>query len=977
MKKIIFLISVLALCTAVPSYAFTDIADSDICADSVQRLSDLGIINGFSDGSFRPEERLTRTQFAKITVCMLDKEDEARSNSAVTPFFDVDQFYWGVPYINYVSRNAVIKGYSDGSFHPESEITFAEAVTVLMRTLGYNEENVGYYWPDNYMDQALSMGLLDGIYKSCNEPITRAEAALLADRTLFTDKSGTNDEFIKSLGYSLIEDAVILATSAEDETLKANEIRLGDDTVYEVIGYDGFRAMSYAEYLVADEDKKVVSAVGYADGDAGISKINEQGYSVITGCCIIANSGDDRKLAGDEIRTSRGVYKVKDNSILEDTEKIGTLVLDRDKKVIYALTEDIPYTEYIINESFDGGIEYISDNSKYPLALAADFPVYTDYKEKRNFSDAADEFVSGSKLTVYSSGGYSYGVLDTNAGYSVMEECFIIASKEEDKSLSAEQVRTSEGVYSVKSAGLLSQTGKLGTVVINDEHKIEQFIPLELDASSVSANRLTGSTLEYIRPDGSKGSFRFDNTFVTYLDYNKSTFAGTKNEITPGTEITFYGKGGAWDFAVIDTADEITPVLASRNYSGNEDSLEGITIKKDNLTVYRAGEAAQLSDIRKDDVLYYNPKTNILDVYTAKVTGIYSEAKPSKAYVSSVTVGGADYEVGDTAVSALDASAGSFEIGERVTLLLGKDGKAVFAAEISDTVMYDYGVLLDTYTNIKSGTENKGRSEIIAKLFMPDGNILEYAADRDYKDYKGDLMKITFAENTVSLSKVSPSKLSGTIDKQGRRIGTKTVLKDVSIIQRISDEDAEKAEAALLRWDTLDIGSISSGQVITYVSANDFGDIGILYVTDITKLSYEYAMVTGVVQNEDSADYKLLKDGVTETKTFRGRRSVVSGIPAAYKTGGGEEDIFNLYETAKSGSIDAIDGSRIMVGGVIYNLSDNVVFYSVDMSRASRKYATLSLSDVQSARGRISKVTIYSDTDKDSSIKAVVIDLRK
>lgn len=980
MKKIILLVFAAFVCMSFPAYAFTDVSDTDGYAQSVQRLSDFGIINGFSDGSFRPDETLTRTQFSKITVCMLDKEDDAKSNSVVTPFFDVDQFYWGVPYINYVSKNAIIKGYTDGSFHPESNITFAEAVTVLLRTLGYKEENVGYYWPDNYMDQARSMGLLDDIYKNYNDPITRAEAALLADRILFTDTNGTSDEFIKSLGYTLVEDAVIIATSAEDETLKANEIQLGDDTIYEVTGFDKFKAMSYAENLVIDEDKKVVSVQGYADGDKGIAKIKEQGYNVITDCCIIANSGNDRNLASDEIRTSKGVYKVRDTDVLGNTEEYGTLVLNKDKKVIYAVTAEIPYTEYVVRESFDGGIEYISSNSAVSLALSQDFPVYVDYEEKQNFSAVTDKFVSGSELTVYNSGTYSYGVLDTNAGYSIIDECFIIADKNDDKSLSAEQVRTSNGVYKVKSTNILSQTGSLGTAVIDNENKIEQFIPTSLGAESVVANKLTDNTLEYIRSDGSKASFRFDNTFVTYLDYNKSTFASTKGEITAGTDITFYGENGNWDFAVIESADEVTPVLASKNYTGSEDNVEGIPIKRDNLTVYRSGLASGLSEIRKDDVLYYNPKTNILDVYTDKVTGIYSEAKPNKAYVSAVVVGGSEYTVDTTAVSALDASGGSFEIGERVTLLLGKDDKAVFAVELSDTALYDYGVLLDTYTNIKSGTNDKGKSEIIAKMFMPDGNILEYAADKDYKDYKGDLMKLSFDGDTVSLSKVSQSKLSGTIDKSGRTIGGRNVLKDVSILQRISDEDAAEAEVALIDWDMLDVDSISSSQVITYVSANAFGDIQILYVEDITNLSYEYAMVTGVEKNEDDDTFKLLKDGKTETVTIRGHHMVYSGIPAAYKAGGDSGDIFNLYETAKARSIDAIDGGRIMVGGTIYQLSDNVVFYSVDASRAAPKYATLSLSDMQSLKDSdISRVVVYSDTDitKNSSIKAVVVTLNK
>ncbi len=967
--------------SAVPAYAFTDMTDDNQYTQNVQRLSDFGIINGFSDGSFRPDETLTRAQFAKIIVCMLDKEDEAKSNSVVTPFFDVDQFYWAVPYINYVSKNAIIKGYTDGSFHPESELTLAEAVTVLLRTLGYNEENVGYYWPDNYMDQANSMGLTNSVMAGAYEPITRLETAILVDNALFTDKNGTKDEFIKSLGYSLVEDAVIVATSAEDETLKSTEIKLGDDSIYESKGFSGFTAMSYAENLVIDEDGYVVSVQGYHSGADGIAQIQNQGYNVITDCYLIATSGDDRNLASDEIRTSKGVYKVKDTNILNKTEEYGTLILNKDKKAIYALTSKTPYTEYVVKESFDGGISYISSNNVVPLELAADFPVYVDFEEKQNFTDATDKFISGSELTVYSGNTWSYGVLDTKAGYSIVDECFIIASKDDDKSLSAEQVRTSNGVYKIKSTSILSQVGTVGSAVIDSENRIEQFIPTSLDKTSVVANKLTDNTLEYIKADGSKGTFKFDNTFVTYLDYNKGTFANTKNEITAGTDITFYGENGNWDFAVIDTADDIVPVLASKNYTGNETSIEGISINRGSLIVYRSGLASDLSKIRKDDVIYYNKKTNTVDVYTDKITGIYYEAKPSKAYVSSVIVGGNEYAVDTTAVSALDASAGSFEIGERVTLLLGKDDKAVFATELSDTVLYDYGVLMDTYTNVKTGTANGGRSEIIAKMFMPDGNILEYTADKDYKDYKGALMKISFSGDTVSLTKAPTTKISGEIDKSARTLGGKNVLKDVSILQRVSNEDADNVEIELINWDTLDIGSISSSQTITYIPANAFGDVQILYVTDITNLSYNIAMVTGSQTSENGGTYKLLKDGATETVTSQGKRTVYTGIPAAYKLSGGNQidDIFNLYEIGDAYKIDAVEGGRIMINNTVYQMSGDVVFYAIDNNKATTKYTTLSLSDMQKlSSSDISKVKIYSDQhiSKTGTIKAVVVTLK-
>jgi len=981
MKKILMLISVVSVLFAQTAAGaeFNDISAEFGYAQSVGRLAEFGIINGFEDGSYHPDDTITRAQFAKTIVCMLDKEEEAKANSVVTSFFDVDQYYWGVPYINYVAKNSIIKGYTDGSFHPEAPITLSEAATVLLRTLGYNEEDVGYYWPDNYVDKAVAMEITKGVSAGIYEAVTRAEAAMMIDAALFSDAKESKDEFIKTLGYELVEDAVIVATSDEDSTLKSNEIKLGDDKIYEYKMDGRLTALSYAENLIVDEDGFVVAAEGYVSGEEGIEAIKEQGYGVIENCYLVASSGDDRELASDEIRTSKGVYSVKDTDILNKTEEHGTLVLNKDKKVIYAFTEKTPYTEYVVEETIDGGISYISSNKTVPLALPADFPIYVDYEEKKGFSEVTDKFVSGAELTVYNDGGYSYGVLDTDAGYSVIDECFIIATKDDDKSLSADQVRTSGGTYKVKSTDILSQSGGVGTAVIKD-NKIEQFIPTQLDSISVVANKFTDNTLEYIKKDGTKDTFKFDNTFVTYFDYEKSTYDKTKEQISSGTDITFYGKYGDWDFAVIDTTDDIKPMLSKKNYTGEENSIEGVDIVKEGLTVYRDGKASSLSEIAVNDVIYYNKKTNTIDVYTDKVSGIYSDALPSKAYVSSVMVGGKEYTLDTTAVSALDASGGSFDIGERVTLLLGKDNKVAFAVELADSTLYDYGVLIDTYINIKDNVSDKGQSEYIAKVFMPDGAEYEYAAEKDYKDYKGDLVKLEFNGDVVSISKAPTSKLSGTIDKSARKIGTTTVLKNAGIIQRLNSDDEDEIKVALINWDTLDIGSISKEQTITYIPANSFGDVQILYVKDITNLAYEAVMVTAASNTEGGSTYKVLKDGKTQTITTHGKRSVVAGVPAMYKMTGSEvDDIFNMYKIASGSDIAAIEGGRIMINNTVYETSDSVVYYSIDNNGSTTKYKTLSLSDMQKLKSsEISKVTLYSDVSelKNGTIKAVVVNLR-
>ncbi|MCX7715345.1 MAG: S-layer homology domain-containing protein [Clostridia bacterium] len=1006
LKTICLALVLAVLAGSMPVFAssYTDVYSDDSYADAVSRLGDLGIINGYEDGSFRPSDTLTRAQFAKIVVCAMDKEDEAIANGVSSSFYDVDQYYWAAPYINYVSQNSIIIGYADGSFAPEQPITFAEAVTVLLRLLGYSESDVGYYWPKNYVDKAYALGITSGIYIDSNDAINRATAAILIDNVLFTDinvnktsstnstssASATKEPLIATVGYTVIEDSIVLATGADDESLQWNEIKLGDGSIYKYTTTETFEPASIIKYIVIDDDNNIVAVKGNLKGEAGASEMESLGYTVLRNCHIIATSSEDKTLSSSEVRTSYGVYTTANSDVLSLVGEYGTVILNKSRKIISASTKDAPYKEYIVSEVNSSGIKYVSENKVETVDISADFPIYVDYESKKSFSSVLDKITAGAKLTLYSEDNAfpSFGVLDTNAGYSVFNDCFIIATKAEDKSLSSDEVRTSNGTYSVKSNDILTKAGQMGTVVLNSSNKIEQFAPSDLKSLSVVANKLTNNTLEYITDSGAKGSYKFDNTFVVYEDYEKSTYSKVSSEITSGTEITFYGESyGNWSFAVIENTDDIEPILATKAYSDSDTTIGNITIKKDGLIVYRNGEAAKLSDIQKNDVVYYNTKTNTMDVYSKKVTGIYYEALPSKAYVTSVTVGGNTYEIGTTAATAkLDASSGSYAIGDRVTLLLGKDDKVVFVVELSDDDMYNYGVLVNTYSETVSSGDNQGKTEIKAKMFMPDGGTYEYVTDKDYSDYKGSLVKLSFEGGVAKITKISSSGAYGEIDKSSRTIGGKTVLKDASIMQLVSNEDNEDAVVELLKFDTLDVNEITSSQLITSVSTNKFGDIMILYVKNVAlSSSYKYGILTGVTfnytgsasngtQEFKNAVYKITIGAETQSYTLDSKYSVTAGLPVAVKIVNGEvEDMFNLYQYDSDISIDAIDGSRIMIDGITYSLASDVVYYSVS---SSGKYSAISYNELENAK--LSSVTIYSDRSKASNgtIKVVVVRMK-
>lgn len=95
----------------------------------------LNIVNGYEDGSFRPDENITRAEFAKIIAKMSGGEIAIQNGNA--GFTDVEG-HWTEPYIVQLADKEIIQGYSDGTFRPDAPITRAEAVTIINRAVTRN-----------------------------------------------------------------------------------------------------------------------------------------------------------------------------------------------------------------------------------------------------------------------------------------------------------------------------------------------------------------------------------------------------------------------------------------------------------------------------------------------------------------------------------------------------------------------------------------------------------------------------------------------------------------------------------------------------------------------------------------------------------------------------------------------------------------------------------------------------------------------
>ena len=124
----------------------------------------------------------------------------------------------------------LIAGVGDGRFLPEQELSYAQAVTILIRVLGYSSDKVGAVWPDGYLNLAQSIGLTDGVTAGANDTLTRAQAAQLFVNAL-SCKTGDGKDYYTTLGSEAKRDTVLLAVNTEtDDGSAMGAVRTSEGT---------------------------------------------------------------------------------------------------------------------------------------------------------------------------------------------------------------------------------------------------------------------------------------------------------------------------------------------------------------------------------------------------------------------------------------------------------------------------------------------------------------------------------------------------------------------------------------------------------------------------------------------------------------------------------------------------------------------------------------------------------------------------
>ncbi|SFJ54157.1 S-layer homology domain-containing protein [Halobacillus dabanensis] len=169
---------------------FNDVSSNYWAYDEIKQLNKEGIINGYSDGNFGPADNVTRAQVAKMVGESLNLQP-----SSTNQFKDVSSSHWAYGYINAAVKAGLVTGYENGTFKPDEAITRAEIAAIINRAFEFSNDSSSYsfndmrssHWAydDVYVlaSNSITSGYVDNTFRP-NEEATRAEFSAFLYRAL-------------------------------------------------------------------------------------------------------------------------------------------------------------------------------------------------------------------------------------------------------------------------------------------------------------------------------------------------------------------------------------------------------------------------------------------------------------------------------------------------------------------------------------------------------------------------------------------------------------------------------------------------------------------------------------------------------------------------------------------------------------------------------------------------------------------------
>lgn len=346
------------------SNVFSDIKDEDVNR-VVEVLTALGFVNGYEDGTFRPENSISRVEFITILIRTLGMTEEEAAVSGYN-FYDAAPGTWAYNVMSFAVKNEMLTVYKDNTVRPNDRITYPEAIVAYLKAMGYEvtaEVSGGYTY--GYETVANKLDLNSGI--DVNGPMTRATAARLI--------------------YNCIKAPVNKIISSGTFVSFSNETGENILSCYHDIYYS--YGMVNANWLSGIDDYQA-TRTGYINIDGNIFEISDKAFAKMLG------------------------YKV-DYYYRKTDNELTALLLQKHKSV-----EEITVMADNITGYSNGTLKYADENGKvHSIKIEADHTFIKNGKISDDYT-SKDFKPEVGYITVVANDGADYDVVFVNEYYNAV-----------------------------------------------------------------------------------------------------------------------------------------------------------------------------------------------------------------------------------------------------------------------------------------------------------------------------------------------------------------------------------------------------------------------------------------------------------------------------------------------------------------------------------------------------------------------------
>ncbi len=522
------------LCICLISSFFTPVTLADGTSESMELLRVMGVLSGDTDGNMRPDDLVTRSEFAKMAVLISPHKNQVALNVKMSVFSDCTSRHWASPYVKVALEKGIVQGFPNGIFKPDDTITYAQAVTVALKLLGYTDEDFGNTYPEPQLGMAQSLKLNEGISKSRDEALSRREVSQILVNTLTTKSKNSNQDYITQIDYNLVKDCILIATHAENASVASGKIytsggeyTISPDFDTTLIGHKGTALVTKEGRLVTllKTTSSVETCAVYGASASLVTTYKENKVSTLTCDDATPFFANLQKSTFSAIRTSL------------DTGDMLTIGKSKDGSIDYIIVGNNDFNgPYTISENgslpshiSESGLSFIKNGEKASLAeIKANDIIY--YSASLSTVFAYNKKVSGTYCQAIPNTASPKSIVVSGSTYNIESPLAF------SKLCSFSEISIGDHIVL-----LLGKDGQVGDVLTNETLQDNTSVyPESTQGSALSKELALLDALDAITTNGN--SIDNPDTPLTRGEFAKMAVMSSvhRNKVSLGTQLSIF-----------------------------------------------------------------------------------------------------------------------------------------------------------------------------------------------------------------------------------------------------------------------------------------------------------------------------------------------------------------------------------------------------------------------------------------------------